>query len=741
MEWKPQPASREVLEGYQKARAQLAQFQAPLLVGAPKPHGRVFVAAFDGTGNDKDKLPDEKTNVAEIYEQIRKDRPANVGVSYQPGVGTQDDDFIKVVDGALGYSYGPRMEQMYYDFCVQAEKWIKEDPRTEISLAAVGFSRGAVTAALFTRMVEERGVQNPDGMIIERGPDGLVSRTTPTLPPLVPPGLTPQIVGLFDPVATGVMNQIDVRLPPSVVSGFQITALHEYRDAFKSKQIIDPGMSADGRFLAVRMGGAHSNIGGSYLLNGLAVRNGNLMAAYLNATSDQPFLLERPVPTAPEMNVIHDSTQHEWFYSSVGSRVFGERRAIERLTPPASNVAQAVYQRAFSNTDDAEPRSEALNQPLRYRHVPVGPQREDPTLPDFYKKHLSRLEERAAIEASKRNFVPPAEPLIFRDAGAREEYDLREQLLRKAPYLSLEAGHEPLAPAPSTSLPVTGMATPLREGPQTQASRIPTLDTMVVHPGPELIPGSPAPAAGAFWGATPPAQTPTVPSGYAAPQIATLQSGLIQLGYHHRVSQPLQVNGVFDNATQQAVTAFQAQQNLPITSTFDLATQQALHQMLREQQIQQDSQWEREQQTHRKEEAALEPLRGEHSSSEALRLFSDAQHPQHALYADVKERLEVRGHALPEDRLHHITAQLHTAGFKAGWEGSLDVYNQAAYALDERNLWGGAAKVPLSEPAPPMHASLQTAHQHDQLQASMQAEFTQRQQMERYAPQQGPVLG
>lgn len=70
-----QPASQEVLEGYQKVRTQLAQFQAPLLVGAAKPHGRVFVAAFDGTGtgtgNDKDKdkdkdklkLPDEKTNV------------------------------------------------------------------------------------------------------------------------------------------------------------------------------------------------------------------------------------------------------------------------------------------------------------------------------------------------------------------------------------------------------------------------------------------------------------------------------------------------------------------------------------------------------------------------------------------------------------------------------------------------------------------------------------------------------
>ena len=158
-------------------------------------------------------------------------------------------------------------------------------------------------------------------------------------------------------------------------------------------------------------------------------------------------------------------------------------------------------------------------------------------------------------------------------------------------------------------------------------------------------------------------------------------------------------------------------------------------------QIEQDQGRQLERQVRREENETREQPRSEDRRSGALLLFCDVQHPQHALYADVKERLEVRGHALPEDRLHQITAELHTAGFKAGWEGSLDVYNQAAYALDERNLWGGAAKVPLSEPVPPMHASVEAAHHHDQLQASMQAEFAQRQQMERYAPQQGPVLG
>lgn len=381
-----QPVAPEVLADYRTARAQLSQFQAPILAGESRPDGRVFVAAFDGTGNDKDQFPDTATNVADIYDQVDRARLSDVQAGYQTGVGTQADDVARGLDKGLGYSYGPRMEQMYYDLCVQARAWRNDNPDAEISVAAIGFSRGAVTAALFTRMVEKRGIQDPEHLVVlERDAEGRVAKTLPLpSPPLVPPGQTPQVVGLFDPVATGAMNQMDVRLPPSVVSGFQITALHEWRDQFQSKQIIDPGMSSDGRFLNVQVGGAHSDIGGSYLLNGLSIRNGNLMAAYLNTLSDRPFLQDRPVPTAVEMNVIHNSLQHEWFYTSAGVGAAGERLANERLTAPPVHPAHDMYQRVFSSADDAEPRNEALNRPLRYRHIPVPPEREDPRLPEFF---------------------------------------------------------------------------------------------------------------------------------------------------------------------------------------------------------------------------------------------------------------------------------------------------------------------------------------------------------------------
>ncbi|WP_235430498.1 DUF2235 domain-containing protein [Xanthomonas sp. MUS 060] len=317
------PVTAQDLAAYAHSRHALAQFQAPLLVSQQNPHTRLFVACFDGTGNDKYKDPQHITNIGILYDQVQATKKANfrnIGGHYVPGVGTQDDAVTRTLDGAMGYSYGPRMEEMYFNFINQAKQWRDQDKKVEISIVSTGFSRGAVTAAMFTRMVHERGIQNPIDMKIEQGPHGEILKLTPTHPPLVPPGRTAQTVGLLDPVATGDMNLHDVRLPPSVVSSLQLTARDERRDLFPAKDILHPGHSHDGRFLHdVRLPpsvvsslqltarderrdlfpakdilhpghshdgrflnlvhpGAHSDIGGSYRLDGLSVRNGNLLA-------------------------------------------------------------------------------------------------------------------------------------------------------------------------------------------------------------------------------------------------------------------------------------------------------------------------------------------------------------------------------------------------------------------------------------------------------------------------------
>ncbi|MBB4132703.1 hypothetical protein GGR62_003528 [Xanthomonas campestris] len=335
------PATAQDLAAYQQSRHALAQFQAPLLVSQHNPHTRLFVASFDGTGNDKHKDPEHITNIGILDDQVQtavRHNVKNISGYYVPGVGTQDSAFTRNLDGAVGYSYGPRMEEMYLKFITQAKEWQKQDPKAEISIVSTGFSRGAVTAAMFARMVHERGIQNPVGMQIDQGPNGEILKLTPTHPPLVPPGRTAQAVGLLDPVATGDMNLRDSRLPPSVVSGLQITARDERRDTFPAKDIIDPGRTQDGRLLNLVNPGAHSDIGGSYRLDGLSVRNGNLLTDYVNTLSDKPFLQPRAVSTAPEMNVIHHSEQHQSFYTTVMAITLGNRVHVKDLAGKAVSL-------------------------------------------------------------------------------------------------------------------------------------------------------------------------------------------------------------------------------------------------------------------------------------------------------------------------------------------------------------------------------------------------------------------
>nr|WP_304383033.1 DUF2235 domain-containing protein [Xanthomonas vasicola]MDO6970374.1 DUF2235 domain-containing protein [Xanthomonas vasicola] len=370
------PATAQDLAAYQQSRHALTQFQAPLLVSQKNPHTRLFVACFDGTGNDKYKDPEHITNIGTLYDQVqaaKKSNVRNIGGYYVPGVGTQDDAFTRDLDGGLGYSYGRRMEKMYLEFINQANDWKIEDPKAEISIVSTGFSRGAVTAAMFTRMVHERGIQNPKDMKIDRGQDGEILKLTPIHPPLVPPGRVAQAVGLLDPVATGDMNLRDTRLPPSVVSGLQLTARDERRDLFPAKDIIDPGRTPDGRLLNLVNPGAHSDIGGSYRLDGLSVRNGNLLTDYVNTLSDTPFLKPRTVPTAPEMNVIHHSEQHQSFYTTAVATALGQRAHVKDLA--GTTVSP--------NRTDAQALDTGLHAQFPLRPVALSPERTDSLVPAF----------------------------------------------------------------------------------------------------------------------------------------------------------------------------------------------------------------------------------------------------------------------------------------------------------------------------------------------------------------------
>lgn len=309
------PADAHDMSLFAIANQALGSLPTPVFHSTGNSHQRLFLAAFDGTWNDADNDPEHMTNVGKIRDQVRALRESGndtVHAGYVAGVGTQADWLVKTLDGAIGYTYDKRLEEMYEQFIRKSDQWLKEDPTAQISIANIGFSRGAEQAAGFTRMIHERGIQDPSG-ITTRDESG---RTTIeyTKPPLVPPGQTAQAVGLFDPVGTGEPRNHDRRLPPSVISGFQLTAEDERRGLFKSTSIIDQGMTADGRFLAVMVPGAHSDVGGGYHRDGLSTRSGNLMIDYLNSLSDTPFLQKQPESGDLAVNVVHRSEQGMLLY-------------------------------------------------------------------------------------------------------------------------------------------------------------------------------------------------------------------------------------------------------------------------------------------------------------------------------------------------------------------------------------------------------------------------------------------
>lgn len=362
------PADAHDMQTFDNARNALSQMPAPTLYRSNNPHERLFVAAFDGTGNDANRDPAHMTNVGRFRDQIEAlegpdaDR---IKVGYVEGPGTQRNAIARAIDGARGHTYEQRLEEMYDQLAIQSKRWLAEDPDAQIRVVSVGFSRGAEQAAGFTRLVHERGIQDIDGARVVRDEHGQ-KRIDYTAPALAAPGQTPQAVGLFDPVGTGVPRDHDRRLPPSVISGLQITAEDERRSLFKSTSIMDPGQTADGRFLNVMVAGAHSDVGGSYHLDGLSSRSGNLMTDYMNALSDKPFLNKVQEPSDPAMNVVHRSEQGMFLYR-ITPKV--DRRedegTVERLAPDKL-VGKG------GDAFNAQPRDERMAAAFDWRNVSIG---------------------------------------------------------------------------------------------------------------------------------------------------------------------------------------------------------------------------------------------------------------------------------------------------------------------------------------------------------------------------------
>lgn len=211
----------------------------------------VFVAHFDGTNNDKDNqalsgnpLP---TNVVELWSQMKPLEAGsdNFRTNYYPGVGTDP--------GAKGYRdvVAPSADmrdtagQAYTDFQLKASAWLRDHPHANpaesLQIMATGFSRGGGTAAVFSQLLYERGLSDPQ-----------------TGKTLVPPGQL-GLAGamIFDPVTTGYDG--NSAFSPTSQNITVVQAQNEYRTLFKGVDHSGhPGVTV------VPVTGNHCNIGSGY---------------------------------------------------------------------------------------------------------------------------------------------------------------------------------------------------------------------------------------------------------------------------------------------------------------------------------------------------------------------------------------------------------------------------------------------------------------------------------------------
>ncbi|HEV7272542.1 phospholipase effector Tle1 domain-containing protein [Pseudoxanthomonas sp.] len=357
-------------ERYRQAEADLSKLRIPLFLREGNPHERLYIAGLDGTGNSLfDDDPAQWSTVAKIYKQIEETRPPRVAAGYVEGTFTQNGLLRipeKLLDGRFGHTFDERVETAYFQLCVRAKEWLREDPDAQIRIAGVGFSRGGEQVAALERMIHERGIRDPEGADYRLNGENLITHIEyADRPLLVQPGLTPQVALLIDPVQTGV-EEHDRRLPPSTLTTFQLTAENERRDLFKVTLHVAPGFSEDDRSLNLIRPGVHGNMADTYSRNGLGTENFNLSVEFLNRLSDTPYLEKRPLPTDPDQYVIHRSDQHMGgLYGTRGYDRDGVRDHVEALAPE-----RLCRQAVVDDCNRKEPIDEALDARFERRTAP-----------------------------------------------------------------------------------------------------------------------------------------------------------------------------------------------------------------------------------------------------------------------------------------------------------------------------------------------------------------------------------
>jgi uncharacterized protein (DUF2235 family) len=201
--------------------------------------------AFDGTGQDDNDNPNDwaavagDTNIYRFFSAYKANSsPAGVTCDYVPGVGTRYGFAGKVIGGAWGAGWLPRIDNAYDCLCAAYAAGNHD-------IDVIGFSRGAAIALDFVNKVAKDGIKHK-GAVLEAHPKI-------------------RFVGLFDVVAAfgvanlgfvfGKINPLHhLDLPDNVEHCFHAMSLDERRPSFENRRL-------NGAY-EVWFRGVHSDIGG-----------------------------------------------------------------------------------------------------------------------------------------------------------------------------------------------------------------------------------------------------------------------------------------------------------------------------------------------------------------------------------------------------------------------------------------------------------------------------------------------
>ena len=135
----------------------------------------------------------------------------------------------------------------------------------------------------------------------------------------IEPGEIKQAMILYDPVLTNMIHR-DFTLSNSTVSVLQMNAKDERRNLFSLTEFTNKGLSKNKNCLCVELPGSHSDIGGSYKIDGVAKVSKNMTDKYLNAITGGANFKETKISLNPKDYVHHYSAEHKIIYIDLKQR-------------------------------------------------------------------------------------------------------------------------------------------------------------------------------------------------------------------------------------------------------------------------------------------------------------------------------------------------------------------------------------------------------------------------------------